>query len=262
MDKGFFQGLHAERWRILDGDCLAYCTNVEPGHVELVFADPPYNQGFKYRSHDDCMPVDVYRSWLHLRLVSAASLLNRDSGSMFVLLSWEHIARTIVALENIGMHVIQWITWHETFGNNCTTKFNRCSRPLVWLAWNKNVRIRNPDDPLLRQPSARAAVYNDKRAKQATKVLDDVWTIPRLAGTHKERHDWANTQLPLALLRRVIACATNPGDIVLDPFSGSGTTVAAAIEMDRLAIGFEIDETSVRNSRQRCEETSHARTLV
>jgi hypothetical protein len=95
-------------------------------------------------------------------------------------------------MEDAGLSHRQTITWYETFGVNCTMKFNRCSRPLLWM-------VRNPrrfmfDPSAVRTSSARLGKYRDKRANLAGKILDDVWTIPRLAGTH--RGDRSSRQLP------------------------------------------------------------------
>src|SRR5262249_42085709 len=94
----------------------------------------------------------------------------------------------------------------------------------------------------------RQTTYLDKRANPAGKNWDDVWgvtrkdgsgAIPRVCGTHKERIPGFPTQLPLALLRPIIGCASNPGDLVIDPFCGSATTAVAAVELGRSFIGIE-----------------------
>lgn len=83
-------------------------------------------------------------------------------------------------------------------------------------------------------------------------LIDDVWTdIPRLAGTHAERIEAFPTQLPVSLLRRVVLCATDPGDLIIDPFSGSGTTGEAAISFDRRYRGVEKQVRFVEASRKR-----------
>jgi site-specific DNA-methyltransferase (adenine-specific) len=87
--------------------------------------------------------------------------------------------------------------------------------------------------PEIRRPSARRAIYRDRRAAPAGKLWDDVWTIPRLAGTHRGRIKAFPAQLPIRLLRPIVACASEPGDLVIDPFSGSATTGAAGIELGR-----------------------------
>ena len=91
------------------------------------------------------------------------------------------------------------------------------------------------------EQQARLTLDNLQRAvESAGKTLDDVWTdIPRLAGTHAERIPSFPTQLPVSLLRRVVSCCTDPGDLVIDPFCGSGTTGAAAVGLGRRFLGVE-----------------------
>jgi adenine specific DNA methylase Mod len=81
---------------------------------------------------------------------------------------------------------------------------------------------------------------------------DDVWSgFSRVCGTFKERAGWHPCQMPESLLKRIIAASSNPGDCVLDPFSGSGTTAAAAFQLGRNYVGVEISEQYVENSNQR-----------
>jgi site-specific DNA-methyltransferase (adenine-specific) len=96
---------------------------------------------------------------------------------------------------------------------------------------------------------------NDKRANPAGRIWDDVWgidpPIPRVCGTFKERLAGFPTQLPLALLRPIIGCATDPNDLILDPFSGSATTGVAALELGRRYIGIERSPEFAARSRER-----------
>jgi site-specific DNA-methyltransferase (adenine-specific) len=87
--------------------------------------------------------------------------------------------------------------------------------------------------------SARQAKYGDKRAVPTGKNLDDVWTISRVAGTHGQRIEGVPTQLPIELLRRVVGCASESGDLVVDPFNGSGTTGVACVELGRKYFGID-----------------------
>jgi site-specific DNA-methyltransferase (adenine-specific) len=107
----------------------------------------------------------------------------------------------------------------------------------------------------VRRPSDRQTKYRDRRANPAGKVWDDVWginpPIPRVAGTHAERIEDFPTQLPLELLRRVVGCASDPGDLVVDPFNGSGTTGAACVELGRRYVGVEQSERYADRARRR-----------
>ena len=90
-------------------------------------------------------------------------------------------------------------------------------------------------------PSARQTKYNDRRAAPGGKIMGDVWQISRVCGTFHERVEGVPTQLPRELVSRIIGVSSNPGDLVLDPFAGSGTTLAVAKEMGRRAIGIELN---------------------
>ena len=152
-------------------------------------------------------------------------------------------------MEAAGLYFRNTIKWHETFGNNCTRKFGRTSRPIHYFT-------KHPKWFVL--PSDRQVKYADKRANPAGKVMDDVWAIPRVAGTHAERIAGSPTQLPIALLQRIVAVASDPGDLVLDPFSGSATTGVAAAEEGRRYVGVEINAEYVERSTARLREYAQA----
>jgi site-specific DNA-methyltransferase (adenine-specific) len=186
--------------------------------------------------HNDRMKPAEYLAWSERWIRAAVRLLSPD-GSLWLLINHEWSAGLRLATEAVGLHHRETITWYETFGVNCTRKFNRCSRQLLWMVRNPRRFVFDPS--AVRTSSARLAKYRDRRANPAGKLLDDVWTIPRLAGTHRERIPGFPTQLPVELLRRVVACASEAGDLVVDPFSGSATTGAACRELGRRFIGIE-----------------------
>jgi site-specific DNA-methyltransferase (adenine-specific) len=236
---------------IIVGDCLDVMPRLDPGCARLVVADPPYNLGVDYGGHhNDRMKPEDYLAWSERWIRAAVRLLSPD-GSLWLLINHEWSAGLRLAMEAVGLHHRQTITWYETFGVNCTRKFNRCSRPLLWMVRDPRRVVFNADAHEIRRQSARLAEYRDRRANPAGKLLDDVWIIPRLAGTHRERIPGFPTQLPLELLRRVVACASEAGDLVIDPFSGSATTGAACRELGRRYLGIEKSERFAAMSCQR-----------
>ena len=204
----------------------------------LVFCDPPYNQGVDYGRGAEayCLSRNAYLAWSRQWLEACCDALC-SNGSLWVLCPEEWEAYIAVALDALGLHRRSWIKWYETFGVNCRRKFNRCSRHLLYYVVDSKRFIFNSQ--AVTRPSDRQTKYGDKRAKAGGKIWDDVWQIPRLAGTHKERLQGMPNQLPKALLRPIVGCATNKGDMVVDSFCGSGTTGAVCLELGRRFVGIE-----------------------
>ena len=232
------------RAEIITGDCLKVMARLESGSVNLVFADPPYNRGIDYGDHyHDSRAENEFKNWC-VGWIKACYNVLADNGSLWLLINYRWASILWNEAVDLGFHQHRWLTWYETFGQNSTCEFNYTSRPLLWFTKHRDNFIFNCDAPEIRRPSDRQLKYNDKRAKPEGKLWDDVWgvnpPIPRLAGTHKERIEGFPTQLPLALLRRIVACASNPGDLVCDWFTGSGTTGAACVELGRQFLGVEI----------------------
>jgi site-specific DNA-methyltransferase (adenine-specific) len=229
-------------WEIRCRDCMAELDKIEPGSVPLIVADPPYNIGVDYgdgpeadRLRDEEY-LDRCLSWL-----SRCKKLLTPTGSLWVLIGDEYAGdHSVILKRHLGLTIRAWIKWYETFGVNCSNNFNRCSRHLLYCV--KHPRHFTFHAEAVRVPSARLAVYDDSRADPDGKIMDDVWLIPRLTGTCAERIPGFPTQLPLDLLRPVIAATSNPGELVLDPFSGSATTGAACIELGRRYLGIEKEQ--------------------
>ncbi|MEK7992454.1 MAG: site-specific DNA-methyltransferase, partial [Planctomycetota bacterium] len=143
-----------------------------------------------------------------------------------------------------------WIIWHYTFGQQTKNKFARAHTHIFYFVTDEKHFTFN--DCAVRVPSDRQLIYNDRRANPVGKMPDDVWEgYSRVCGTFKERAGWHPCQMPESLLKRIIAASSNPGDCVLDPFSGSGTTAAAAYQSGRDYVGIEISQTYVENSNRR-----------
>jgi site-specific DNA-methyltransferase (adenine-specific) len=226
-------------YTIITGDCREVMPTLDRESIRLIFADPPYNQGVQYGSHyNDKMSAAVYLAWSESWLRAAVPLLTRD-GSLWLLVSHKWAYKIAPIAENAGLHLRQWIIWYETFGQNRSDMFNCCTRPLLWFTRDRKTFVFNANAPEIRRPSDRQLKYKDKRANPNGKLLDDIWGIPRVCGTFRERVQGVPTQVPVELVRRVVACASDPGDLVLDPFAGSGTTGVACIELGRQFIGIE-----------------------
>jgi site-specific DNA-methyltransferase (adenine-specific) len=193
-----------------------------------------YGQGTKA----DRLPEAEYLAWCREWMTACYRVL-ADDGGFWVVIDDDHAARFYLLLCETGFHHRAWIKWYETFGvyNSKGNNFNRCSRHLFYCVKDPKRFVFHPE--AVNRPSDRQAKYNDRRADPAGKIWDDVWIIPRLVGTAKERLSGFPTQLPLELLRPIIGCASDPGDLVVDPFSGTATTGAAAVEAGRRYLGIE-----------------------
>jgi site-specific DNA-methyltransferase (adenine-specific) len=223
---------------VITGDCVEELARVPDGAARLVFADPPYNVGVDYGDGEaaDLLPGDEYMVWAASWLSECKRVLT-DDGSLWVLISDEFAAEYGVTLKRLGFTIRNWLVWYESFGVNCANKFNRTKRHLFYCVKDADRFVFHPE--AVGRPSARQVLYNDARAEEGGKLWDDVWAIPRLTGTSSERLDDFPTQLPLALLRPIVEVASDPGDLVIDPFNGSGTTGVAAVTSGRRYLGIE-----------------------
>jgi site-specific DNA-methyltransferase (adenine-specific) len=163
-----------------------------------------------------------------------------DDGSLWVMIGDEYAAEYAVELKATGYTVRSWIKWYETFGVNCSNKFNRTSRHIFYAVKDPAAFVFNPE--AVTRPSDRQTKYGDSRASAGGKIWDDVWQISRLTGTCSERIPDFPTQLPLALVEPIVLCASMPGDLVVDPFNGSGTTGVASVRNGRKYVGVEKSE--------------------
>lgn len=245
-------------WEVVEGDCVEELAKVAPGSVRLVFADPPYNIGIDYGDHhDDSMDDEDFMEWSESWIRAAAATL-ADDGSMWVLINDEWADVYGCLLRDCGLKRRAWIKWFESFGVNNANNFNRTSRHLFYMVKDPKRFVFHAD--AVSRPSDRQAIYGDKRADPGGKVWDDVWginpAIPRLVGNAAERIPDFPTQLPLQLLRAVVGCASDPGDLVVDPFNGSGTTGAACIELGRRYLGIEKSAEFARVARMRLKITT------
>jgi len=249
------------------GDCIERLNRLPAGSVDLVFADPPFNIGYEYDVYHDKRSDADYLAWTEKWLAAAERVL-KPTGSFFLAIGDEFVAEHKVRLDALGLALRNWIVWHYTFGVNCTKKFNRSHAHILYYAKDPKRFTFNPDD--IRVPSARQTTYADARANPVGKLPDDTWVlrpqetdrhfqpetdtwfVSRVCGTFKERTGHP-CQMPEAVLERIIRVATNENDIVLDPFAGSGTTLAVAKKLGRRYFGCELSEEYAKGVRERLD---------
>ena len=247
--------------QIVRADCVKYLNNQPEGWVDLVFADPPFNIGYRYHGYEDRKDVEEYVNWSE-RWMRAVYRALKPTGSFYLAIGDEFAADLChVARRRIGFHMRNWIIWHYTFGQQTKMKFAMSHTHILYFTKEKPDKgmtniIFNAD--AVRVASARQTTYNDVRANPKGKLPDDTWYlrpqetgeeffaadsdtwyVSRLCGTFGEREGWHGCQMPFGVLNRIIRASSNPGDVVVDPFNGSGTTVVSAALLDRQYVGID-----------------------
>jgi len=253
--------------RVHQGDCLELFSHVPSGTVHLAFADPPFNIGYAYDAYEDRRPADDYLDWSGRWMAEIVRVL-RDDGTFWLAIGDEYAAELkVLATRELGLTCRSWVVWYYTFGVNCRQKFSRSHAHLFHFVKNPAAFTFNVD--AIRVPSARELVYGDKRANPTGRLPDDTWILrpqdlpegfsaeedtwyfPRVCGTFKERSGWHGCQMPEQLLGRIIRACSQPGDLVLDPFGGSGTTLAVAKKLGRSFLGLELSEQYATRIKER-----------
>jgi site-specific DNA-methyltransferase (adenine-specific) len=238
--------------RIICGDCIEVLSKVKKPFADLIFADPPFNIGYKYDKYKDKVKKDKYIAWTKDWMKACKKAL-KPTGSFYIAIGDEYAANVKIIADQIGLFMRNWIIWHYTFGQQTKDKFARSHTHIFYFVNDKTNFTFN--DFAVRVPSDRQLLYNDRRANPKGKMPDDVWdTYSRVCGTFKERTGWHPCQMPESLLRRIISTSSNPGNCVLDPFIGSGTTAVVAKQLKRDYIGIDISEKYVENARKRLQE--------
>ena len=236
-------GSHA----VVNGDCVAEMTRLAAGSVDLVFADPPYNlqlQGDLKRPDDSKVDAvdddwdkfssfaaydDFTRAWL-----MAARRVMKPSATLWVIGSYHNIFRVGTILQDLGFWILNDVVWRKTnpMPNFRGRRFTNAHETMIWAA---------------REPGGKGYTFNYEALKAGNEDIQvrSDWTIPLCTGEERlkgrDGRKLHPTQKPEALLARVILSSSRPGDLVLDPFCGTGTTGAAAKRLGRQFIGIERD---------------------
>lgn len=260
--------------RIHQGDCISGLNKIDEGTVDLVFADPPFNIGYDYDVYDDRRGAEDYLAWSQTWMEAVKRVLTPD-GTFWLAIGDEFAAELkVLCTRDLGFHCRSWVVWFYTFGVHCKSKFTRSHVHIFHFVKDpKNFTFNSHE---VRVPSARELVYGDKRANPDGRVPDDTWMLTpvlpddvptrdgfilrpqdiperfpinsdtwffsRMAGTFKERAGFHGCQMPEQLLGRIIRASSNKDDLILDPFAGSGTTLAVAKKLNRRFAGFELSK--------------------
>lgn len=230
--------------KIHEDDCIELMNKMPKGKIHLIVTDPPYNAseggvnlpnnktgGPYYKVNEKWDKFGHYSDYLDFTMqwVKEADRLLTPNGSIMVCGSLHNIGEVIIALKGLDYKFINLITWRKTNPMPSITKrtLTHSTEFIVWFAKEKCWTFN----------------YKDMKKYNKGKQLRDVWEFPICQGTErvKEKNGRAShpTQKPLELFKRLIEMTSKEGDIVLDPFIGSGTTAVASEELNRKWIGIE-----------------------
>ena len=243
---------------ILAGDCIAHLEALPAKSVDLVFADPPYNLQLggellrpnnskvdgvddEWDRFDSFADYDSFtRRWL-----AACRRVLKDDGALWVIGSYHNIFRVGAALQDQGFWMLNDIVWRKSnpMPNFKGTRFTNAHETLIWCAKSAEARY--------------TFNYDSMKALNEDLQMRSDWTIPLCTGSERLKNGGAKvhpTQKPEMLLFRIIMATSKPGDVVLDPFFGTGTTGAVAKKLGRRYIGIERDEAYIAAAKERIEK--------
>ena len=243
-------------WRIICGECISILKQLPDKSANLIFADPPYNLQLKnelYRpnmtrvdgvsdSWDKFASFAEYDIFCDSWLRECRRVLT-DDGAIWVIGTYHNIGRLSRLMQDLGFWMQNDVIWHKTnpMPNFRGVRFTNATETLLWAKKSEKSR----------------AVFNHKKmkAENGGKQMTNVWRFPICGGAERLRDAAGkklhSTQKPESLLRRIILATSRPGDVVLDPFSGSGTTVAVARKLGRIGIGIEREKKYITISAKR-----------
>src|SRR4051812_42895007 len=245
---------------ILEGDCIAEMARLPDKSVDMIFADPPYNLqlgGDLFRPEggrvdavdDDWDKFDsfaVYDSFTRDWLAEARRIL-KDNGTLWVIGSYHNIYRVGSLLQDADFWILNDIVWRKSnpMPNFRGTRFTNAHETLIWCAKDEKARY--------------TFNYRAMKALNDDLQMRSDWLMPICAGPERLKGDDGSkahpTQKPEALLYRILLACTKPGDVVLDPFFGTGTTGAVARRLGRRWIGIERETAYVKVARERIAST-------
>src|SRR3954463_13422654 len=245
---------------ILQGDCVAQMATLPDKSVDMIFADPPYNlqlggdlfrpEGSRVDAVDDEWDkfdsLAVYDEFTRDWLAEARRIL-KDDGTIWVIGSYHNIYRVGALLQDADFWILNDIVWRKTnpMPNFRGTRFTNAHETLIWCTKDEKARY--------------TFNYRAMKALNDDLQMRSDWLLPICAGAERVKdsdgHKAHPTQKPEALLYRILLACTKPGDVVLDPFFGTGTTGAVARRLGRRWIGIEREAAYVKVARERIDST-------
>ncbi len=242
------------------GDCLDHMRRMPSESVSLTVTSPPYNIGKPYETP---LPLDDYLDWCD-EWLGEIHRVTRTDGALWLNLGYVEVPDAAKALplpyllwKRIPFYIIQEIVWNYGAGVAARTSFSPRNEKFLWCVKNPDRYTFNLDavrDKDVKYPNQRK---NGKlRCNPLGKNPTDVWHFPKVtSGANRSSPERTAhpAQFPAAVIERIVRTSSNPGELVMDPFLGSGTTAEACLRTGRRALGFEIREDYVRIAEQRID---------
>jgi len=227
----------------ITGDARVEMGKLHANSVDLIVADPPYNLGKDYGNNHDVHGFDDYllfcRTWL-----SNAQRVLKPSGTLYVFMGFRFISYLYDILDReLRMFFNSWIVWHYTQGMGKTKGFSPRHDDILMFTKSKDFKF-NLDN--VRVPQKYFRDRNNMRGANP----GDVWEFSHVHYCNGNRQNHP-TQKPEGLIERMILASSDPGDLVLDPFSGSGTTLRVCQQLGRRAIGIDVNPDYVSMTKAR-----------
>lgn len=233
--------------RLVCGDAIEEMRKFPNNSVDLIIADPPYNLGKDYGNNQDIRAWHEYETFTRNWLKEANRILKK-TGAIYVFMGVRFVSRIFLILEDeLSFQFNSWITWHYTQGMGRKIGFSPRHEDILYFTRSRDFTF-NLDSIRVPQKYYRS-VNNMSGANPG-----DVWEFSHVhyCSAEREKHP---TQKPEALLERILLASSNPGDIVLDPFVGSGTTCKVADVLGRKWIGIDINPDYIVMSQKRIAES-------
>jgi site-specific DNA-methyltransferase (adenine-specific) len=236
-------GLNNKHTDLQCGDAIDLFKTIENDSVDLIIADPPYNLGKDYGNNHDFKGFDEYLDFTRNWLTEAKRVL-KPEGSIYVFMGVRFISYLYDILDReLEMFFNSWVVWHYTQGMGKTKGFSPRHDDI--LVFNNSKKfVFNLDD--VRVPQKYYRARNNMRGANP----GDVWQFSHVHYSNPNRQNHP-TQKPEGLIERMVLVSSNNNDVVLDPFSGSGTTLRVCQQLKRKAIGFEINPDFIEMTKKR-----------
>jgi len=246
--------------KLMKGDAIKLLKSIQNNSVNLIFADPPYNIGKNFNGYKDKWDSEEkYLEWCYEWIDLCIKKL-KNNGSMYLMGATQFIPFFDVFLRK-KMHILARIVWHyDSSGVQAKKYYGSLYEPILFAVKDKDNYVFNAQDILVEAKTGAKRKLIDYRKSIPTvynsvKVPGNVWYIPRVRFRMPEYEEHP-TQKPEALLGRIILASSNPGDVILDPFSGTFTTSAVAMKLNRKSIGIELNDDYFNNGVKRLTEVN------